>query len=72
MDSDRVMVLDAGRLVEFDSPHRLLARDASLFRGLVTQTGASTAEKLHEIAFVASLASRQKSFVHLMPVESYL
>ncbi|KIJ68811.1 hypothetical protein HYDPIDRAFT_81693, partial [Hydnomerulius pinastri MD-312] len=35
MDADRVMVLDAGRIVEFDSPRELLKRDGSMFRALV-------------------------------------
>ncbi|KAI0798592.1 hypothetical protein BC629DRAFT_232884 [Irpex lacteus] len=37
MDSDKVMVLDAGRLVEFDSPRELLKRD-SLLRALVDES----------------------------------
>lgn len=35
MDSDRVLVMDAGRVAEFDTPARLLARPNSLFAGLV-------------------------------------
>lgn len=33
LDFDRIAVLDAGKLVEFDSPEILLARD-SMFKGL--------------------------------------
>ena len=33
--SDRIMVFDAGRLVEFASPAELMARDGSAFRGMV-------------------------------------
>jgi hypothetical protein len=32
------MVLDAGKLVEFDSPAELLGRDDSLFRALVEES----------------------------------
>jgi hypothetical protein len=32
------MVLDAGKLVEFDSPVELLGRDSSLFRALVEES----------------------------------
>jgi ABC-type multidrug transport system fused ATPase/permease subunit len=32
------MVLDAGKLVEFDSPAELLGRDSSLFRALVEES----------------------------------
>lgn len=34
MDSDRVAVLDKGRLVEFESPHELLKRGDGAFKGL--------------------------------------
>ena len=32
------LVLDAGRLVEFDAPSALLRRDGSLFRALVDES----------------------------------
>lgn len=35
MDSDRILVLDAGHVAEFDKPSSLLARPDSLFSGLV-------------------------------------
>ncbi|KIM77158.1 hypothetical protein PILCRDRAFT_77125, partial [Piloderma croceum F 1598] len=38
MDSDRVMVLDAGHLVEFDSPATLLRKEGGLFRGMVDES----------------------------------
>ena len=34
LDWDRVAVLDRGRLVEFDNPRKLLAREDSAFRRL--------------------------------------
>ncbi|KAF9469452.1 P-loop containing nucleoside triphosphate hydrolase protein [Collybia nuda] len=39
MDSDRIMVLDAGRIVEFDSPGKLLEKEAGFFRSLVDESG---------------------------------
>ena len=33
------MVLDAGRLVEYDSPRALLKKDGGYFRGLVDGSG---------------------------------
>ena len=39
IDSDRVMVIDAGRLVEFDDPIVLLKKRESIFYNLVKETG---------------------------------
>ncbi|XP_055536688.1 probable multidrug resistance-associated protein lethal(2)03659 [Wyeomyia smithii] len=50
MDSDRVLVMDAGRIVEFDHPHKLLSDEAGYLRKLVDQTGASMASSLIRIA----------------------
>ncbi|KZV91873.1 hypothetical protein EXIGLDRAFT_675729 [Exidia glandulosa HHB12029] len=38
MDADKIMVLDAGRLVEFDSPRALLQRPNGLLRSLVDES----------------------------------
>lgn len=47
IDSTRVLVLDAGRVVEFDEPTRLLGNDEGIFYGMVKATGKETAMKLH-------------------------
>ena len=39
LDSDRVMVMDAGRLVELDSPEALLARKDSTFYSMAKDAG---------------------------------
>lgn len=39
MNADRIMVLDGGNLVEFDSPVRLLSRKDSAFKALVDNSG---------------------------------
>ena len=39
MDSDRVLVLDQGKVAEFDSPANLLGRADSIFASLVKQAG---------------------------------
>ncbi|KAJ7033733.1 multidrug resistance-associated ABC transporter [Mycena alexandri] len=39
MDADKIMVLDAGRIVEFDTPKKLLQRKDSLLRALVDESG---------------------------------
>ncbi|KAF8956536.1 hypothetical protein BDZ97DRAFT_1851410 [Flammula alnicola] len=38
MDADKIMVLDDGRMVEFDSPRSLLQREDSLFKALVDKS----------------------------------
>lgn len=50
MDSDRVLVIDAGRAVEFDHPHLLLQLSGGHLRQLVTQTGSQTARQLEQEA----------------------
>jgi ATP-binding cassette, subfamily C (CFTR/MRP), member 1 len=41
IDSDRVLVLDAGRIVELDTPEALLAKTDSVFASLVRHSAAS-------------------------------
>ncbi|XP_011696223.1 PREDICTED: probable multidrug resistance-associated protein lethal(2)03659 isoform X2 [Wasmannia auropunctata] len=49
MDSDRIFVMNAGHLVEFDHPYILLQREG-YFYNMVQQTGAAMAENLINIA----------------------
>lgn len=44
MDSDRILVLDDGRIAEYDSPSRLLDKD-SFFRAMVEKSEAAKAER---------------------------
>lgn len=50
IDSDRILVLDAGQMVEFDEPYNLLLQSSGLFCKLVKQTGQEMAKKLSEEA----------------------
>ena len=50
IDCDRVLVLDAGRIVEFDSPKKLLENTDGIFYGMVQATGKATAAHLTAIA----------------------
>ncbi|KPU73242.1 uncharacterized protein Dana_GF26917 [Drosophila ananassae] len=51
MDSDKVLVMDAGRVVEFGTPYELLTEaDSKVFHGMVKQTGQVTYDQLLEIA----------------------
>jgi len=46
---DKILAMDAGRVVEFDSPARLLANPESFFSKLVESAGAAYAESLRRI-----------------------
>lgn len=39
LDSDRIMVLEAGNIIEFDTPSRLYENSAGAFRKLVDDSG---------------------------------
>ncbi|EMD39554.1 hypothetical protein CERSUDRAFT_150095 [Gelatoporia subvermispora B] len=39
MDADKIMVLDAGKIVEFDRPSELLKDEMGIFRALVEESG---------------------------------
>ncbi|CAF1538860.1 unnamed protein product [Rotaria sordida] len=60
IDSDRIMVLSNGKLVEFDSPEVLLLNTQSHFTSLVEQTGTIEAEYLRAMASLASLKIKSK------------
>ena len=53
IDSDRVLVMDAGRVAEFDSPHLLLRDNGSQFSELARKTGQEEFERLKRMAEVA-------------------
>ncbi|CAB3248424.1 unnamed protein product [Arctia plantaginis] len=53
MDSDKVLVMDAGRMVEYDHPHNLLQKPEGVLRAMVDQTGRATAETLARVALQA-------------------
>ncbi|KAH8334643.1 hypothetical protein KR059_012695, partial [Drosophila kikkawai] len=47
MDCDKVLVMDAGRVVEFGSPYELLTKtDSKVFHDMVEKTGQATSESL--------------------------
>ncbi|TPX77540.1 hypothetical protein CcCBS67573_g01173 [Chytriomyces confervae] len=50
IDYDRVLVLDAGLVAEFDSPHQLLNNTSSKFYAMVAETGTGNLEMLREMA----------------------
>lgn len=62
MDSDRVIVMDAGRVVEFGSPYELLNElsGSKIFYAMVKQTGRATFEQLCRVAKEAHEARKLK------------
>ncbi|GLJ26358.1 hypothetical protein SUGI_0507790 [Cryptomeria japonica] len=50
MDSDMVVAISDGEMVEFDKPLKLMEREGSLFGKLVTEYWAHTSEALHHAA----------------------
>lgn len=53
IDSDRIIVLDAGIVREFDAPHLLLQRDKGAFSAMVNAMGMRAAERLRQSAKAA-------------------
>ncbi|KAJ3254674.1 Multidrug resistance-associated protein 1 [Boothiomyces macroporosus] len=47
---DRVLVLDAGELAEFDSPHNLLSNPHSIFTEMVEASGKANSQLIRELA----------------------
>lgn len=50
MDSDKVLVMQSGEVVEFDHPHKLLELNDGFFTAMVQQTGNAMAQRLKIIA----------------------
>lgn len=50
IDSDRVIVMDAGSIVEFDEPHQLLQNRRGIFYGMVKALGGHEFNRLVRIA----------------------
>lgn len=50
MDSDKVLVMDAGKMVEFDHPYKLLKNKDGFLSKMVEQTGRVTADLLRSVA----------------------
>lgn len=65
IESDRVMVMDQGNLLEFDEPIVLLETEGSSFRSLVEQTGVNSSAKLKALAKEASLQRKRANDTNL-------
>nr|XP_027086286.1 ABC transporter C family member 2-like [Coffea arabica]XP_027086287.1 ABC transporter C family member 2-like [Coffea arabica] len=51
IDCDRILLLDSGRVLEYDTPERLLQNEESAFSKMVRSTGAANAEYLRSLVF---------------------
>lgn len=51
IDCDRVLLLNAGQVLEFDTPEDLLSNDESAFAKMVQSTGAANAQYLKSLVF---------------------
>lgn len=49
INADKVLVMDAGMMMEFDHPHILLKNKNSFFYSIVKQSGQDTENVLHKI-----------------------
>lgn len=50
IDMDKILVMDAGQVVEFDEPHILLKNPQGVFYSMVKETNPSYEKKLHRLA----------------------
>ncbi|XP_047105893.1 ATP-binding cassette sub-family C member 4-like isoform X1 [Schistocerca piceifrons] len=50
MDSDRVLVMDAGQVAEYGTPHELLQRSEGILTAMVRQTGPAMERQLRAVA----------------------
>lgn len=50
MDSDKILMMDNGTVVEFDHPFNLLKNKDGYFYKMVEETGQATANVFHNIA----------------------
>jgi ABC-type multidrug transport system fused ATPase/permease subunit len=60
IESDRVLVMDAGSVLEFDEPSKLLETEGGSFRDLCLQAGSSSFAKLTAQAKAAQEVRDQK------------
>ncbi|KAF5764677.1 putative ABC-type xenobiotic transporter [Helianthus annuus] len=60
IDCDRILLLDAGQVVEYDAPVKLLQDEHTAFSKMVQSTGAANAQYLRNLAFGAEGEKAEK------------
>lgn len=63
IDCDRILLLDAGQVVEYDVPVKLLKDEQTAFSKMVQSTGAANAEYLRSLAFGAEGDKTEKAAI---------
>ncbi|XP_057971356.1 ABC transporter C family member 2 [Malania oleifera] len=53
IDCDRILLLDAGQVLEYDTPEALLSSEGSAFSKMVQSTGDANAQYLHSLVLAA-------------------
>lgn len=53
MDSDKVLVMSSGKMVEFDHPYTLLNIPNGHFARMVAETGPSMSQQLRDVALAS-------------------
>ncbi|KAL3522806.1 hypothetical protein ACH5RR_015640, partial [Cinchona calisaya] len=60
IDSDQILVLDAGQVLEYDTPKKLLLSEGSAFSKMVQSTGAANAEYLRNLVLSEDEENKSK------------
>ncbi|KAJ9565724.1 hypothetical protein OSB04_001690 [Centaurea solstitialis] len=63
IDCDRILLLDAGQVVEYDAPVKLLQDENTSFSKMVQSTGAANAQYLRGLAFGAEGEKAEKAAI---------
>lgn len=50
IDSNRVLIMDSGKVVEFDKPHNLLQNENGIFYGMIKALGPKEFNRLSQTA----------------------
>ena len=61
IEYDRVLVLDKGKVAEFDSPYNLLGVEGSIFRSMIEELGQEAVETMREVARQADERKKKKN-----------
>jgi ABC-type multidrug transport system ATPase subunit len=67
MESDKILVMDAGRVVEFDTPLTLLANEEGSFTRLLKETGKDSFYKLKRIALEKANGKVNETVMNKIP-----